>query len=92
MSFRVHWLLITLPIDFRRSYRKIYDYDRHNYCFYRNRGYSLLDCFIVVRSSSKCWRIMYVNCKNKDILYFSCRLCSEVVSIMYSLFKKNTVP
>lgn len=89
MKYRVHWLLLSLPLDFLRSYNLFYDYDRHNYCFYRRKGYSLFDCFVIVRSSSKCWRLTYVNSKTKNILYFSFRSCREVIDKMYYLYKNT---
>lgn len=86
MQFRVHWLLILIPKDFRTAYIYNYDYYEHRYSFYRQRKGKLLDCFIIVRSSSKCWRVCYMNTRYKINTYFSCRYSSEVVKQMYDIY------
>lgn len=85
-KYCVHWLLYNLPIDFKRSYRIRYDYFTHNYFFYRNRGYDVLDCFTVVRTSEKCFRVSYVNLETLKILTFSSRSALRCAMRMYELF------
>lgn len=84
---RVHWVLHHLPFDFKNAYNLQYDYALHRYCFYRNFRYNLLDCFIVVRTSKKCFRAMYYNYKYKYITYFSEKSSILLVKKMYKIFK-----
>lgn len=85
-KYRVHWLLHNLPIDFKRSYRLRYDYNQHSYFFYRNRGYSIKDCFTVIRTSDKCFKVMYVNTLYNKFIYFTERSSERCANIMYNLF------
>lgn len=83
---KVHWLLHNLPLDFKKSYKCYFDYACHNYIFYRNKGYIVLDCFIVIRTSRKCFRVMYFNNNFKIFQYFSTRTSLETSNIMYKLY------
>lgn len=92
MDLRVHWLLWCLNDypDFKRSYIIDLDYLRHNYIFYRLRGRKrLYDCFIVVRTSKRCFRVMYYNSRTLDIQYFSCYRSENVVRRMWYLYKQD---
>ncbi len=88
---RVHWLLHNLPIDFKNKYRLEYDYVTHNYIFYRNYRWSILDCFIIVRTSRKCFRCMYYNRNNKTLLYFSRKTSIAMASEMYRIYKNFAI-
>lgn len=86
---RVHWVLHILPVDFHKNYRFVYDYAKHSYLFYRNYRYSVLDCFSVVRTSRKCWRVVYVNCHTCDFQYFSCKSSIKTAEKIYEIYLKN---
>lgn len=87
-NYRVHWLLFNLPLEFKNAYRLRYDYYSHNYFFYRNKGYSVKDCFIVIRSSDKCFKVMYVNTLFNKFVSFSSRSSKRCSKIMYNLFQE----
>ena len=62
---RVHWLLFDLSTDFKGYYKLLFDYAKHSYLFYRTycegRSNRLKEVFIVIRTSKRCYRLMYYN-------------------------------
>ena len=74
---RVHWLLWNLSPLFKGRYKLSFDYAFHRYTFYRTycngRSNRLLDCFIVVRTSKRCFRMSYMNDLYRVALYESFR-------------------
>lgn len=90
---RVHWLLESLTPDFLRAYNVNYDYLRHRYAFSRftqNRGKKrIIDVFIVVRTSKRCFRVSYVNYLTNDIQYFSCYKSCHVARRLWTIWKMN---
>lgn len=87
-KYRVHWLLHLLPIDFVKAYDFNFDYAIHNYAFYRVVKSKFIDCFVVVRTSLKCWRITYTNVKYKISLYRSFRSVGESMNFIYKIYLK----
>lgn len=65
MICRVHWLLWELSYQFKGYYKLLYNYETHRYCFYRNyldnNSKRLKEVFIVIRTSKRCYRMMYYN-------------------------------
>lgn len=55
---RVHWLVYELSNEFKSEYKILYDYSTHNYLFWR-KGIRIRDFFLVMRTSKKCFRIMF---------------------------------
>ena len=64
---RVHWLLHNLPSWFKAMYDIVFDYKYHRYVFTRYDNNELIDCFIVIRTSKRCFRCM-VYIKGSDDL------------------------
>lgn len=58
MLGRVHWLLWNLPAWFKAMYNIDFDYRFHRYVFTRFENNELIDCFIVIRTSKRCFRTM----------------------------------
>lgn len=79
---RVHWVLWCLSPQFKGRYILYYDYARHNYLFYRMEGHRLYDLFSVVRTSKRCFRVMYCNTKQGVHEYFSCKTSEECAKYM----------
>lgn len=88
MGGRVHWLLLCLRKEFKRSYKLRYDYEYHNYHFTRYGKRTPIDEFIVVRTSKKCFRVMYFNFRNTYFEYFSERTPFECAEHIEELFHK----
>ena len=84
---RVHWVLWSLPSEFKGKYNLVYDYLHHKYCFYRLNGKKLYDLFIVIRTSKRVFRVSYVNAEEKTMAYFSCRTSTEVGEKLYKIYK-----
>lgn len=84
---RVHWLIWNLPPEFKNSYRLFYNYASHNYMFYRNKGFSIYDIFIVVRTSKRCFRVSYVNTETSEFQTFSCTKSKHAAHRMWYIFK-----
>lgn len=95
MLSRVHWLLWELSPSFKGYYRLLYDYKYHKYCFYRNycnnRGNRLKEIFIVIRTSKRCFRVMYYNDYRNIFAYStfkSSKKCAEwMMNIGYPSYK-----
>lgn len=86
---RVHWVLWSLPSEFKGKYNLVYDYAQHKYCFYRLNGRKLFDLFVVIRTSKRCFKISYVNAKKNDFRTFSCRKSCEVGKKLFEIYKEN---
>lgn len=82
---RVHWLLHNLSTDFKGRYILYYDYSLHRYLFYRMSGRKLHDLFSVVRTSKRCFRVMYFNTAAGVQEYFSCRTSSQCAEFMLDI-------
>lgn len=88
---RVHWLLWNLTSEFKNKYILYYDYLYHKYLFYRMIGHSLYDMFSIVRTSKRCFRVMYWN-RYGVHEYFSCttsKKCAEFMLDIYEYEKKR---
>lgn len=72
--------------DFSRAYHIDYNYRYHNYRYSRYRKRTLIDEFIVVRTSKKCYRVCYYNADYKHFQYFSARTCGECADKMRAIY------
>lgn len=88
---RVHWLLMFLSKDFKRAYRLEFDYEYHNYFFARYVGRTVIDEFIIIRTSRSCFRVMYFNHRTTYFEYFPERTARECAEHIEELFKKIRV-
>lgn len=88
---RVHWLSDELAGEFGKAYRRTYNYRNHHYRFYRMRKRTLIDEFLVVRTSKRCYRVIYFNQDFKFFLYFSSKNyieCANKMREIFSIFKR----
>ena len=87
---RVHWLLWNMSPKILSRYILSYDYLYHRYIFYRmeGRSFRLYDVFIVFRSSKRCFRVMYSNCKLKVFEYISCKTSQSAADKMLEIMEK----
>lgn len=88
MISRVHWLLHELPSTFKMKYNISFDYEFHNYVFYRNYGYRsprIKEFFSINRTSKRCFRLFYFNDFHGKNIYKSfssfARLCEFMVNL-----------
>ncbi len=87
---RVHSLIDYLPPAFNKQYEKIYNYKFKNYMFIRKGGYlgrTVIDTFIIVRTSRRCYRVNYCNVNHLYFCTFSVKTPKELAERMYSIFK-----
>lgn len=64
MLSRTHWLLFELSNAFKLRFNLYFNYELHNYVFYRNYGYRsprIKEFFSIVRTSKRCFRLFYFN-------------------------------
>lgn len=88
---RVHWLLWALRGEFVHVYEVHYDYLYHNYAFIRYRPHRyncILDIFIVIRTSNKCWRVFYFNDERMIFKFESCKTFRECASWILNVYSK----
>lgn len=85
---RVHWLLWNLTPFFKGSYKLYYNYATHKYLFYRMVGRNLFDIFSVIRTSKRCFRVMYCNLEEGIHEYFSCRTSAKCAEFMEDIFRE----
>ena len=86
----VHWLHMELNGDFTKTYYLSYNRKHHNYRYARYRKRTLIDEFLVVRTSKRCYRVIYFNEDFKFFQYFSCenyRECASKMKEIYEIFK-----
>lgn len=87
----VHWLHLELVGDFTRAYKLSLNRRHHNYRYSRFRKRTLIDEFLVVRTSKRCYRVIYYNDDFKYFQYFSCenyRLCALKMKEIFEIFKR----
>ena len=86
---RVHWLLLELSSNFKGYYKLLFDYNSHSYTFYRNycegRSNRLREVFIVVRTSKRCYRLMYYDDITKIFVYKSFRSARQCAYFMMEM-------
>ena len=61
---RVHWLLLNLSGNFKVNHTLSYNYKTHCYTFYRytgQRNKRIVDVYIIIRTSKRCFKLMYNN-------------------------------
>ena len=86
MISRVHWLLHSLPTEFKGAYRLAYDYAIHRYIFYRMDGRKLYDIFICQRSSKHYFKCVYANLKYNEVEFFGAVRSERIAEKMYDLY------
>lgn len=87
----VHWLISALAGDFTRAYKLSNNIKHHNYKFARYNKRTLIDEFIVIRTSKRCYRVMYFNENFQHFQYFSAsnyRECADKMISIYNVFKQ----
>lgn len=86
-GLRVHWLLAEMPVYgsyFCKNYNVSYDYDTHNYFFFRKcakislNNFKFADFYTVVRTSKRCWRVVAHNMETKETIYESFEVSQDV--------------
>lgn len=91
----VHWLAMELGGEFTKVYRLSFKQSSHHYHYSRHRKRTLIDEFIVIRTSKRCYRVVYFNQDFKHFQYFSARNyreCAEKMLKIYSVFKRIEPP
>lgn len=88
---RVHWLLLNLRRDFKAAYKVEFNYLTHSYYFFRKRKRTIVDFFIVIRTSKRCFRVSYHNRITKEFVYFSVNTSRQAALRMWFLFKRHEV-
>ena len=89
----VHWITFELYArgnGFTKDYRLSYNDAFHNYRYTRYRARTLIDEFIVIRTSKRCFRVMYYNADYDHFIYFSAenyRDCAARMISIYHIFK-----
>lgn len=89
---RVHWFLLFLDEEIARRYKLSYAYLYHRYRLTRYRKQTLVDEFIIVRTSLHCWRVVYFNNNTNEILYNSFQHFQEVhqwIKIKYNAVRNS---
>ena len=87
----VHWLAFELSGEFLRAYRIDYAPHKHNYRLARYRKRTLVDEFLVVRTSKKCYRVIYYNVEFEYYRYFSAsnyRECAQRMKALADIFRR----
>ncbi len=54
-----HFFLWFLSKTVIKNYKITYDYVRHNYFIYRTARFKVIECFNIIRTSEKCFRVFY---------------------------------
>lgn len=85
---RVHWFIHNLPNCIKRAYKIEFDYEYHNYYLVRKRKMLLRDCFIIVRTSRRCWRCMYYNSDYEYFEYLSAMSSKDLVCKIERIYIK----
>lgn len=84
---RVHWLLWSLPAEFKREYTLQFNYENHNYTFFRLKGRQLYDVFIVQQTSKHYWRMAYVNVEKQEYKFDGDNKTTRLARRMWYIYK-----
>lgn len=82
----VHWLAYELTGEFTKAYRLSFNRKFHHYHYARYRKRTLIDEFIVIRTSLRCYRVMYYNNDFKHFQYFSAENYKDCAAKMISIY------
>lgn len=82
----VHWLHLELIGEFTVNYKLTYNDKLHNYRYARYKKRTLVDEFLIVRTSKRCYRVIYFNNDFKYFLYFSARNYRDCASRMKGIY------
>jgi hypothetical protein len=84
----VHWLIFELAEDdnFTRKYKLSYNKKYHHYRFARYRKRTMIDEFVVIRTSKRCYRVSYFNEDYKHFQYFSAENYRDCAKQMVEIF------
>lgn len=85
-GMKVHWLMDELNGEFAKAYKLNYNKNNHNYRYARYRMRTLVDEFIVIRTSKKCYRVMYFNADYNHFIYFTEERYKECAHRMYEIY------
>ena len=80
-----HFIFFHLGKNFLNTFNCRYNYVTHNYIFYRTIRFHLTDCFIICRTSMKCWRVMYYNSEKLYFDYKSFKKTKHLAKYMQSI-------
>lgn len=85
----VHWLIFGLAEDgeFTRHYKLQLNDKYHHYRFARYRKRTLIDEFIVIRTSKRCYRVSYFNADYMHFQFFSSENYRDCAAKMIEIFK-----
>lgn len=89
---RVHWLILNLSNQFKSSFICSYHYNKHNYSFYRYIGHSkrLFDLFVIVRTSKRCFKLVYTNFISSIYIARTFRTSKECAMYMHAIFEDSS--
>lgn len=85
-GYRVFWLNDELVGAFTKAYKLIHSPKTHNYRYARYKKRTLIDEFLIVRTSKKCYRVIYFNNDFKYFYYFSARNYKECACRMKGIY------
>lgn len=88
MGGRVHWFIMFLPREFKRTYQLRFDYEYHNYHFTRYDKRTPIDEFIIIRTSRNCFRCMYFHFEWNYFEYFSEETAREAAEHVIAVYNK----
>lgn len=86
----VHWLNLELVGEFTAAYKLTFSQRHHNYRYARYKKKTLTDEFLIVRTSKRCYRVIYFNNDFKYFRYFSFknyRSCARSMKEIYYIFR-----
>lgn len=95
----VHWLVLSLPADFKKAYlfdHKVVkhiekNYNEHHYVFYRLQGRKLYDIFVIVQTSEHYWHVTYYNARQGKYDYFGDKKTSRLARRMWFLYEIDRI-
>lgn len=83
---RVHWFLWHLDKSIKRDYKIYFDYACHSYTLIRYSIRIPYDLFVVVRTSKRCFRVVYSCVRSNQMIYKSfstSKLCADFIKFIY---------
>lgn len=83
---RVHWFIWNLSRIIKEDYHIKFDYLYHNYKLERRNGRKIIDEFIIIRTSRRCWRCMYLHNDFKVFKYFTTHSSQEMCDNIFNTY------
>jgi len=87
---RVHWFTLVLPRLLHTHYEIKFKYATHHYrCTFKTARRERFDEYLIIRTSEKCYRVMYYDNPERIFEYKSFRSAPELIDYLLVMLPRK---